>query len=143
MPIETKPQIDALINVIVLLRPEWNRAGVFSVLKKAHEEGNPLLLRPFEDIVVACTRKAADPKTRGPAPLLMEGRHWDTNGSGPAPNVHPDTGYDTTVPVEPCPDHEGWSAHNCGGCAADILAGLRPPEYKGLPYDPHKHGRVS
>jgi hypothetical protein len=66
----TREQATALADLVHLLRPEWDRAGIFTAL------GHCQKLNPF-DVAMAAIRAAASPDVRTPGVIPnTRGDHW-------------------------------------------------------------------
>lgn len=65
----SREQAEALANLIHVLRPEWDRAGIFSALGHCKD-------RNEFDVAMAAIRAAADPETRSPGRIPSGGDHW-------------------------------------------------------------------
>ena len=82
LPIQNDEQARALATVISCLRPDWDAQGFYAVLRAEHAAGNPLLHRPFVDILNAAQVKAVETNPDGtfraktPKVVFMDGAHW-------------------------------------------------------------------
>ena len=65
----TRDQAEALANLVHLLRPEWDRAGIFTALGHCRQR-NEL------DVAMAAIRAAATPDLRTPGAIPSKGDHW-------------------------------------------------------------------
>ncbi len=65
----SREQADALANLIHLLRPEWDRAGIFTALGHCKQR-NEL------DVAMAAIRAAASSEIRTPGAIPANGDHW-------------------------------------------------------------------
>lgn len=65
----TREQADALANLVHLLRPEWDRAGIFAALGRCKDR-NEL------DVSMAAIRAAASSEIRSPGAIPANGEHW-------------------------------------------------------------------
>lgn len=124
----TKPQADALANLLHQLRPEWGIPALITLIGKNlnHPAPFPILAQAA---ITAANRRNPDgtPTARTPAVIYQPGRHWD-HPIGDTPSHQP------TSP--PCEDHNTFEAHNCRACWGDIKAGLRPQTALGKHHTP-------
>jgi len=108
----TRPQAQALAELIHALRPEWDARGVLAHIREARDRG------PADVVCIAAIRAAATPTNRTPAVIPLSGDHWID------PAVTPSSTGAVPRPTDRrCtePGHEHYSLP-CKGCRAEQLA---------------------
>jgi len=117
MPL-TKEQGQMLTTLALACRPvgapRWDAAGVMAAIGKvAH--------LALADVILAVTRAASDRTAETPGVIAAtNSTHWrERVGESVRPSP--------PKLAEACPSHPAYPATNCGGCAADRLAGDPPP----------------
>lgn len=70
----SREQAEALANLVHLLRPEWDRAGIFAALGHCRQR-NEL------DVAMAAIRAAASSEIRSPGAIPSRGDHWRERAS--------------------------------------------------------------
>ena len=126
-PAITKPQAEALANLLHQLRPEWGIPALMTLIGR--NLNHPATYAQLtQAAVTAATRRNPDctHTARTPAVIYQPGKHWETP-IGETPAIVP--------PGPPCEDHPTFEAHNCRACWGDIKAGLRPHAALGKHHD--------
>lgn len=92
----------------------WDEPGIVASLA-------PLAHMQLAEVVMAVTRAASNPAAKTPGVIaVVTGEHWRER-------VTPRTAVRPPKRGEECEHHPGRFGDNCAGCAADRLAGDRPP----------------
>lgn len=103
---------EALVQLLVLLRPSWDAAGVRKVLD------SPDLARASETAIsIAAVRAAADPNNRTPAVIALKGAHWEEVAGKASAKLPP-----RFVPPPPLTDAEREAAAEGAARARRTLA---------------------
>jgi len=124
----TKPQAEALAQLLHQLRPEWGVPALMTLIGRNinHPATYPQLVLAA---VTAANRRNPDGThtARTPAVIYQPGKHWETPvGETPA-----------HIPASPpCEDHPTFEHHNCRACWGDVKAGLRPRDLIGKHHEP-------
>lgn len=108
----TRPQAEALAELVHTLRPEWDPQGILAALAKARDRADA------PTVAIAAIRAAATPTNRTPAVIPLSGDHWID------PAVTPSSTGAVPRPTDRrCtePGHEHYSLP-CKGCRAEQLA---------------------
>lgn len=69
----TREEANRIADAIQVLRPDWGRLGVMSVLGEQRIRAQ----RQYRDVVVAFVAVATDPDSKTPARLLEHGPWWE------------------------------------------------------------------
>lgn len=96
----TQNQGKRLVELVHLLRPEWDIPGITAAVRKAAE------FATGADVCIAACRVAANPEAETPGLIPQPGQHWQgtTTGRHQAPT--------------PCGVHPTQNALGCPECAA-------------------------
>jgi len=123
MPV-TKDQADRLAELASDCRPfgarRWDVSGVVAAIATVKH-------LQLADVIMATIRAAADRSAETPAVIsATTGPHWHEK-------VSERIGQTPPRRAEECEHHPGQRAANCGGCAADRLAGDPTPPRRTKP----------
>lgn len=121
MPI-TRPEAEALAELLAIVRPNWTVRGIMAGLKPLAAHPAPLPV-----IAWAAIRCAQDRDVQTPAVIALNGPHWDLSERPREPRLTPEL---------ECREHVGKWAGNCPLCHAEKLGtdehDLREPDDDGL-----------
>lgn len=110
---------DRIAAAIHLLRPDWPKTSIATLIERDPALSN----RGFQDLAVALTYVATDPKSSTPARVKENGPWWRATAETPADaRSGPPTPHTPRCPLHP---HEPVS---CGCCRSEWLAGNGWPE---------------
>ena len=75
----TKPQAQALAELLHQLRPEWVTGSILTLLWEHRDD------HPFPDLCAAAVAVANDSSKKTPKIIFMSGAHWHPQGAQTAP----------------------------------------------------------
>lgn len=117
-------ELQRLASMGNALRPEWPARSLHTFL------ANHFAARAYGDVAVALAWVCTRTKTETPRLILEAGPWWKAAATDSAHVQRPPR------KDEACPNHPGYWADSCAGCAADKLAGETGPAAPANPRGP-------
>ena len=137
----TKDEIDRLAKSINVLRPEWPIPSLVTYIARSHTN------RPYQDLAIALTAVAVDPRSQTPKRVEEAGPWWKAAqtvfAATTAPQVGPGRDRCTVY------GHESYPARTCPGCRTEHLTtgtwptGTRHQEAGHTPTEPDYKTRAA